>query len=317
MHKVSPSQLYMWKQCPHSWKLAYVDSLRKKNNRKRFFDLGNYYHELLHVYYQALQAGNHEPGSDFLISYMDNRVKRDLQKVEEDNIGVIHTASSMLVPYIASWSPMIDKGITVVGVEQNLQIPVTTPNGNTVTLNCITDLIYKDAAGRLHIRDHKTGQANSWNQYMIPLENQLLFNSAAYYLLTGELVLDVEISWINSYEYKSKKPSLTERFQIFKHTHNEAAIEFYLKELYKVIDRMVGDNDPVRHYSKDCGKCQYNPICTQELRGFSTDSLIRSQYEKVERDYEVRVKIGPEAGTKDASIDAPIDKKPFSVRVTL
>lgn len=317
MHKISPSQMYMWKQCPRSWYLAYVEALRKKNNRKRYFDLGNYFHELQHVYYQALAEGTHKPGDPFLSDYMDRRVRRDLEKVTEDNISIIHTVSTMIGPYVNSWSPVIDKDMVVVGVERNLQVPVTTPRGNSVTLNCITDLIYHRGTGRLVIRDHKTGQANSWNQYMIPLENQLLFNAAAYYLLTGEFVLDVEISWINSYEYKNKKPTLAERFQVFKHTHSEKAILFYIDELYKMIDRMVEDTDPVRHYSKDCGKCQFNPICTQEIRGFDTESLKRSQYEKVVRDYEVRVKPRDADGSENAGENSTADKKPFSLRVTL
>jgi len=137
---------------------------------------------------------------------------------------------------------------------------------------------------------------------MMPLENQLLFNSVAIWLATGEMPLDVEISFINSYNYKTKQPTIAERFQKLRHSHNPYAIEFYYKDTLRLVDRMIEEEDPVHFYSKDCAKCQYNPICTQELRGFDTESVIHSLYEKVERDYEVRVGLKPssEAG-KDAS----------------
>ena len=260
--------MYMWKQCPKAWSFSYVDGLKKKSSAKVFFEVGLYFHELVHVYYQALQAGHHKPGSEFLINYMNSRIRKDIETVKSDSINIISTVSKMLTSYVATWSPILDKNITVLGVEKNIQVPVTLPSGNEVILNCITDLIYRLPDGSITIRDHKTGQANSWNQQMMPLENQTLFNAVAYFLLTGEKPLRRQISFINSYDYKRKEPSLQERFASFVHVDNEKAFDNYTAELLKTLDRMVAETDPVRFYSKDCSKCQFNAICTQEIRGF-------------------------------------------------
>lgn len=318
MHKVSPSQLWVWSNCSQAWHLGYVENLKKKKTKQRFFEVGNYFHELAHVYYQALMETKKKPGDPFLLDYMLSRVRRDLESATEENINILATVSKMIGAYVQQWSPIIDKDITVLGVEQNLQVEVTLPSGATVILNCITDLIYRDKQGNLRIRDHKTGQAQGWNEYMIPLENQLLFNSLAYFRLTGQLALHVEISWINSYEYKSKQPRLDERFKLYPYVHTQHSIEFYEKELLALIDRMVTQERPVRQYSKDCAKCQFNEICVQELRGFDTKSLKRSKYEKVTRDYEVRPKfISGESGAVQAPENPKADENSFKLHIRI
>ncbi len=316
IHKISPSQLRMYQQCPYSWYLAYVEKLKKKNNRKVFFEVGNYFHELAHVYYQAVKEGR-KPGDQFLVNYMLSRVKRDITEANEGNIAILSTVSKMISVYVASWSPILDKGIEVLEVEYNIQAPVTLPSGSEVILNCITDLIYNTAGGKLTVRDHKTGKANSWNQYMIPLEQQLLFNSAAYYLLTGDMPLRVEISFINSYEYKNKQPTLKERFDSFSFVHNEHSILFYIDELKKTLDKMVTDSSPVRNYSKDCAKCQFNMICTQELRGHDTTSLKLAQFEKVERNYEVKLGVPRQISSESPDKNPDSNKEPFSLRLNV
>jgi len=248
---------------------------------------------------------------------MNNRIKHDLQAATEENIPIIHTVSKMITAYVETWSPILDKGIEVLGVEQNLQVPVTLPSGTEVMLNCITDLIYTIHKSSLTIRDHKTGKAGSWSQTMIPLENQLLFNAAAYFLLTGEKPLRTEISWINSYVYKQKQPTIAERFQNYPHVHNEHGLAFYTEELFHFIDKMVNDERPVKNYSKDCGRCQFQPICSMELRGFDTASVKASLYEKVDRNYEVRLKIGRSESTESSTENPPADKEPFKLHLNL
>lgn len=306
--------MYTWRQCPKAWYYSYVVGIKKKQSNKRFFELGTYFHELMHVYYQAVEQG-HKPGSDFLVNYMNSRIKRDMDSLTEENVGIVGQVSKMAAQYVASYSPIIDKNIKVVGVELHNKVEVTTPAGNDVVLNCITDLLYETQDGKLTVRDHKTGQSGGWSQIMIPLENQLLFNAVAIWLDSGVMPLRVEISFINSYNYVKKQPTLTERFQKFVHVHNPHAIEFYYKEMLKLMDRMIEDEDPVHYYSKDCSKCQFNAICTQELRGFDTESLIHSQYEKVDRDYEVGLKLRPR--TVEAGESPPTDSNNFTLRLNL
>jgi len=142
VHKISPSQMYMWKQCPKAWHYSYVVKIRKKAGKKRFFELGSYFHELMHVYYQAIEQG-HKPGSDFLVNYIASRIKRDMETLTEENVGIIAQVSKMAMQYVASYSASIDKGMEVKGVELISQVEVTTPKGHQVILNCITDLLYE------------------------------------------------------------------------------------------------------------------------------------------------------------------------------
>jgi hypothetical protein len=317
-HKVSPSQLSMWRNCPKAWDYAYVQGIKRKQNNSKSMDVGLYFHELAHVYYQLMKETKRKPGDSFLVSAINSRIRRDLESATSDNIMIINTVSKMIVRYITEWSPTLDAGIEVLEVEINLQAPVKLPSGREIILNCITDLIYKDRAGTIVIRDHKTGKSGTWSQNSIPLLDQLLFNSAVWFLLTGQLAPKVEISYINNYNYKTKTPSLKEMFESFIHVHNEHAIKFYTEQLLRMLDRMVNDDDPVRFYSKDCASCQYQPICAQELRGYNTDSLIRTQYEKVVRDYEVRPRTLVEATAVEVASENPcINPATFSLQVNL
>ena len=313
---LSPSQMSMYKNCARSWELYYVDGIGKERSTKSFFEIGNYFHELMHVYYHVIREGQ-TPGSEFVLNYMMSRMRRDFENItDEKQIHTISIVTRLVSDYVSRWSPILDKGIIVEGVENKLKVPVKTPGGNEVVLHCITDLLYRTSNGKLTTRDHKTGQANSWHQSMLPLENQLLFNSAAYYLKTGEMPLRVEISYINSYDYKTKIPSLKERFQNFVYTHNEQSILNYIQEIYKFIDTTIETKHFARSYSKDCSRCQFNGICTEEIRGLSIEPIIRSQYSRIERDYEVRLKHKSAVPQQTIKSSAG-DKESFSLSLNL
>lgn len=289
MHKISPSQISVWQDCPTKWKFNYVDALKKKQISKLYFDVGNYFHELSHVYYQFLQAG-YKAGDPFVIDMMMNRIRNDMNDMTEDSVEVYSTVSSMMSRFLSYQSPKIDKDIEVISVEHFIEEQVITPQGNEVILQGYVDLIYRDKAGNLRLRDHKTGtNPGNWRPEKLKLMPQLLFYIAIYKLGHGEIINQVEVSYINSRVYKTKQPAIEDQFKLLRHIHSDKALETYLEDILHLVDFMLSV-PPYKRYSTECASCPYFDICQLEVKGMPTENLIKSNYEKVERDYGVELR---------------------------
>lgn len=297
--RISPSQMSTWMSCSKEWEFGYIDKIKRPGTR-RVFEIGGYFHELCHVYYQLLREGQ-KPGSQFVIDYMDSRIKRSFDEVNIENVELVALVTRMIRDYVKYQSPNIDRGIKVIEVEDFLEYKVELPSGKFVILNGYADLIYRDRQGRLRVRDHKTGaQPKNWHQGKLKLNPQLLFYSAVYWQISGEMALDVEINYVNSYNYKRNPPPIEERFKLLRHQHTEHSIRSYWDYLIKQADKML-TMPPVENYSEHCTSCQYNPICDLALRGFPTGDLIRSSYEKITRNYSVQLPTTTTTGTEPST----------------
>src|SRR5262245_31455905 len=130
--RVSPSRISAYQDCPKKYHYIYEQNLQPVGPSKRHFDKGNYFHELSHVYYQLIQAGA-EPGSDFVLANIRNRIQNDLGKAPGVELITIYAAiTKTMTRFITEQSPKIDRGITVIGIEQELNQPVILPSGRTI-----------------------------------------------------------------------------------------------------------------------------------------------------------------------------------------
>lgn len=286
MDKISPSQLSNYMDCPQEWDFAYRVKIKRKGSR-RAFDIGNYFHELMHVYYQLIAQGV-KPGSDYAMDYIMSRVRRDIETgLTLDNVEIVNVVSKMVSRFISQQSPKIDSGIKVLYVEKYMEVPIVTNAGREVVLHGVIDLLYEDRSGRIHLRDHKTGaKMGSWNQKKLELNHQLLMYAIMLHLSKENdwpLVLDTEISFINSYPYKTAQTN-EKLFDFFRYQHNETAINNFISYIKNLIDHMYS-TPVIPRYSTDCSSCSYFDICTLQLRGHDTAGVINTYYEKRDRAY--------------------------------
>lgn len=311
----------MWGNCPQSWEFAYVDGIKRKGS-KTFFDLGNYFHELSHVYYQLIEQGG-KPGDKFALDYIMSRIRRDLATVSEDNIEIMNRVMKMMSRFITEQSPRIDNRIEILGVELHMEVSYVTPKGRDVILQGYIDLLYRDMAKRVRVRDHKTGaNAGSWNQRKLELLPQLLSYLVLVHDFTEHKPIDGEISFINSYDYKKKIPTTDEMFALYRNVYTQYAVDKFREHLLRTMDAIL-DRKEVGYahtnYSSDCASCQYFDICTLALRGADTQPVISQRYEKVERDYGTNSLTAVEIKAKDSeknSVDDEAGTKgnPFVLR---
>jgi len=269
-----------YQDCPKKYNYAYTQGLASAGEPKAFFHKGNYFHELSHVYYQLIEAGA-TPGSDAALLNIMSRIRNDLDKAPSIELVPIYaTVTKIMTRFIKEQSPLIDKDITVLGIEQELDYEVTTPKGRNISLFGFIDLIYRDSNGHLRIRDHKTGQ-KAWTRSDATASNQLLHYALATYLRTREAPM-AEISYINSKDYVRKPAEFDKAFAFVVVNYSKKELELYLQQILILIDDML-DSRPVPHYGSQCNWCPFLTPCTLERKGIDPSPIIREQYTVVDR----------------------------------
>ena len=177
----------MFADCPKKYDYTYNQNLQSTAQAKHHFNKGNYWHELGHSYYELLKQSDIEPGSDMAVALIRDRIQNDIRNASgPELIPVYHIITRTMLRFITEQSPKIDKGIKILGIEQEIDYPLTLPSGRIISLFGFIDLIYRDSSGRLHIRDHKTGE-RTWSKSQAASSNQLLFYSLATWLRTREV----------------------------------------------------------------------------------------------------------------------------------
>ena len=268
----SPSQLRVYDHCPQEHFYSYKEKLQKTRLSGKHFDFGNYAHELMHVYYNTLKLNNQTAGSNFLIKAMESRVKNDLLQANFENVELVSLVWPRLLTFFTHQSIQIDKGIEVLGVENEFLVTVVTPNGHEVDLHGIIDLIYRDRSGTIRIRDHKTGaNAKTHSSNSVMLDDQLSFYAVAHNYF------DVEISFINSYLHKKKQPPIDSLFALHRYRHTPVGLSVIKQNILEKIDKIL-DTQPHKNYSPTCPNCQFFELCHAETRGTNVQKIKSLQF---------------------------------------
>ena len=279
--KISPSRISTYQDCPKKYDYTYNQNLTSLVKATHYFNKGNYFHELSHSYYELLKTTGIQPGSEAAVVTIRDRIQNDLRKASgPELISVYHTITRTMLRYIQEQSPKIDNGIKVIGTEQEINHLLTLPSGRIISLFGFIDLIYRDSSGRLHIRDHKTGE-RPWTKQQAASSNQLLYYSLATWLRTREVPI-AEISYINTHEYVKKAPKAETAFAFPTVTYSQKELQLYLDQILQLIDEML-DSKGVPHYGGPCNWCPFLTPCTLERKGIDSTPIIVSQYKVVDR----------------------------------
>lgn len=302
--KFSPSQLSTYSSCAVKWDYVYLQGLKPKG-RALHFDIGTYFHELAHVYYHMIAAGQ-IPGSDQAYTAIQSRMRQDLAGMNGNNVKVFQTVIKMAQDFVLRQSPTIDHGITPLGVEHKYELEVTLPSGKRVILQGVIDLLYQDIRRKVWVRDHKTGDLKGKPTIDgLSMDGQLLTYGAVAREL-GYKTPGIEISWINSFNYKERhKKEFDDLFTRVRYQPTDEVYDFFWAEMLLRIDRMMAIKPLHVFDRRSCARCVFNKPCSLELAGQSPVNFISGNYEKVERDYIIPVDWTEDAGehsTGDPSI---------------
>ena len=277
--KVSPSRVSTFQDCPKKYDYVYRKSLQAVSQPRIAFDKGNYCHELMHVYYQLIQSGV-QPGSEIALRSILSRIQNDIERGDVSLVPVYSSITKTITRFITEQSPLIDKGIKVLGIEHEIIVPVKSHAGRNFQLFGFIDLVYRDAQGRLRIRDHKTGQ-KPWTKAEANNSNQLLFYSAATWKQSKELPM-AEISFMNVKDYVRKAPSFDQMFAFPTVVYTEIELSNYLTTTLHLLDQMV-ESEPIPHYGRQCNWCPFLQPCILDRKGVDSSFLLDAQYTVVDR----------------------------------
>lgn len=263
-------------ECPKKYDYIYKQELQKLEPPKGYFNKGNYFHELAHGYYHLIQSG-FQPGSEEVWAAVLDKMKRDLsQDTNPDLIPVYGIITRMMSRFVHEQSPRIDDGIQVLNVEQQIIYPM-----EDYAMFGYADLVYRDRSGRLHIRDHKTGD-KALTKMDAQFSNQLLYYSAILYKTTGEIPV-AELSYINTKEYVKKVVTFEQAFSFSQVTYSKQELEIYFKEICIIIENMLYST-PLPHYGQQCRYCPFQTPCFLSRKGIDPTPILNTHYKVVPRD---------------------------------
>lgn len=271
----------MHKECPQLHKFIYEDGLRPKLRDKRF-EVGSYWHELAHFYYQLLRAG-YKTGDPLTFSAMDTKMRNDLAEVKDEYVGVLCQVHIMFRRYLDRRVGEIDTGIQIIEVEKEITFPIS----DTAGIHGILDLLYR-RRGKLIIRDHKTGEnQNSHSDESLEMDDQLLAYACVIWKLFNE-VPDIEISWINS---KTDYKNGATNDQLFR-TYYKVMTKEYLEAFWTYTQAYVYHMQtvPAIRFIQGwkCKNCKFKDPCMFDLRGFDIRNMLSANYVHVPRNHDYR-----------------------------
>ena len=262
MPTLSPSQLSIFQLCNRRWQYQYKEGLLPRVPSSRQMAKGSYIHDILHYYYGLIQAGYPVGDPDLLVLIRD-RINQDIKETPNPDYKFFEECARTVVNYILDRSPVIDSKLKDLQVEAHLEYTLL----NGYVLHGFVDLI-SDA-----IRDHKTGERNTFDSKSVSRNQQLMFYSTLYFKLTGDN-LPVEISWIHSNPPKTSKNPI---YSLTRTSFSDAKLEGFFDYLEKITDLLLTDQDHLQNFSA-CGNCPYFHLCDFELKGLDTALLRKNGY---------------------------------------
>ena len=192
MARISYSQFSQWVQCPHKWKLQYIDGHRQfKGNIYTIF--GSAMHECLQLYLrvmyaESIKSANELPLDDFL---MDEMKKQYLETKENYDEGEKLSSAEELKEFYFQGVQILDdfkkkraqyfskKGYSLAGIERPLNYKLPK---NINFVGFIDVIIRDEIRDRLKIIDIKTSTMgwNKWAKADKNKSNQLLLYKQFY-----------------------------------------------------------------------------------------------------------------------------------------
>jgi len=275
--RISYSQFSQWDQCPHKWKLMYVDNLRDfKGNIHTLF--GTSMHEVLQTYLtvmynDTIKMADALPLEEMLLK----RMKDNYKKVVESMNGEEITSKEEMEEFyfhglaILEWFKkkrnmyFSKKGYELVGIEVPLNVPV---KDDIKFIGYMDVVLYNTQTGRYKIIDIKTSTMG-WNKYQKADKkktNQLLLYKQFY-----SLEKDIPIDKIDV-EYFIVKRKLYEnldfpqrRVQLFSPASGKPSINKVMRSLESFVDNSFVEGKynrqgtfPTRPDKKNCRYCEFN-----------------------------------------------------------
>jgi len=192
MIEISPSGINLYLQCPHAFRLKYIDKLEIPQQENNFLIVGKLTHKCLELFFKDKMTN---PKTEMKpIDYM--KIAVEDESFKHINIFQLNDAIEEAEHYLTLYTPTA-KQLKPLSSEEYFELELT----DNLLLRGVIDLIVQEGKGRALI-DFKTtrGQVKDNHRYILQLSFYSLINKAdAYYLhyITPTHVQVKEIKPIN------------------------------------------------------------------------------------------------------------------------
>lgn len=309
---VSYSMLSCYKNCPHAYKLRYLEKIEPIRVQKPLYK-GTAIHSLLEQRILHLLDPNNRTWQELLHSDLEDAYTK-LSDTDKQDLGdFINDAEKIMKQYAWCYH---DEQVKYLEVEKWVEYKLFTHKGKPVVLVGKVDAIV-ELGGKQYIVEHKTysSQPMSLNDTWINMQTCLyayILNKKYKYHIEGVLwdmiktepYAEPNILKSGAYGKQSSKVTLLsfkenpgeEIIEQVKNNHLNflqrfitpivpTAVEAFIKEvklLAKDLARKGTNIIDARRLSRDCGWCAYHDICQAELTGGDVEYIKQILYRKKE-----------------------------------
>lgn len=263
--RFSPSQLDVWDRCHKKGYYVYRQGYRGTINSPAMRK-GTVIHKALELKYRDKWT---------LIELMENM--ETVFPLYEDQVA-LQSIIGTLYRYEAYYA-IRDDNFTTLAVESSLCVPFITPEGRTVYLNGIIDLIGETSDGKLFVMDHKSTSRGFWTKDSVWFDRQLHIYAAMLYLMG----YDPEIGVINNIN-TGLNPKTNAAHSLFARVTAEISVsklQRYLTDIGHRIDQILSYTTFPRNLNKSCGECQFKDACALALEGVDETDFLESNFRDV------------------------------------
>lgn len=272
----SHSQFQVWDRCAFLYRFTYVQKWTK-NQKENYFEIGEFIHSLLHVYYETLKTEGMSVAQDKILEKIQQILDEEVKTYER--LKNLTTAGYLVTRYANEFSPSNDLEHVILDVEHHFTTPLKTDKGRNFIIQGYIDLLTK-VNGIVCVWDHKSMyQAKWWS----PLEVALHFQTPLYGACLREHGVDVKkviINQYNTYDYKDKdKKHLTNFFKREEVYKTPAEYDGILQEAKLMVDEIIDNHQtPRRSLRKECGHCRFAEPCNISLKGIDPTPVLRTNF---------------------------------------
>lgn len=282
---ISYSQLKVWQDCEVRWEYNYVHEIRPKTKEK-YYAKGTLLHDLMSVYYQLIKGGL-RPGSQESLKMLQEFVATDLKidLTAMDKMEIYRDVIQSVFRYVRDFSPSVDMGLRILGVEEEVYLPMTSPEGREFFFVFIADLVLQMQRGSIWILDHKsTGNpASMWTQKMAMMDGQTVSYLGAMKKM-GYEAEGIIINAILTYPYKDfNAQPLDKLYRRIAVPRNDTEMAWALFNYGRAVDeqqnKLASGKPLVFKADKDCVRCPFQSVCLLRMKGIDPTDHINESFE--------------------------------------
>ena len=275
---VSYTQLSLWLECPHKWKLMYIDKLKQPPNIHLAF--GSAMHESLQEYFELMYNKSIKQADAFNIHEDFQQRFMKMYKDYKEQIGENFSTKKEIMEFVNDGLNIIDfflqrrqmyfskRGTRLLGIEMPILTPPHKEHPNIMLYGKLDLVFYDEDLQKVTIWDIKTS-TKGWGKW--DKENKIKMAQMVLYKKYFAEQYNVPVDSIDCKYFIVKRkipknpkyPAMASRIQTYEPSSGKVTMNRVSKDLHEFIDDCFKDDMyQVKDYTKNPSdkNCRWCPF---------------------------------------------------------